>query len=73
MTAVSPAFVVVDSGQELLEWVSTNCEESSEMKIVKHAKCVGTMIGPEGHLHRWIAARENSLKELGKSTGPPKA
>ena len=63
----------IDSCQELLDWVSTNCEESSEIKMVKHAQYVGTMIGPEGHLHRWTAAGENSLKELGKSTGPPKA
>ena len=25
------------------------------MKIVKYAKSVGTMIGPEGHIHRWTA------------------
>ena len=40
-----------DSCHELLDWVSTNCEEFSEMKIVKYAKYVGTMIGPEGYLH----------------------
>ena len=28
------------------------------MQIVRHAKYVGTMIGPDGHLHRWTAARK---------------
>ena len=40
-----------DSGHELLDWVSTNCQEFREMKIVKYAKHVGTMTGPEGYLH----------------------
>ena len=43
------------------------------MKIVKYAKYVGTMIGPEGYLHRWTAQRKSSSKELGKSMGPPKS
>ena len=47
-----------DSCQELLKWVSADCEEFCEMKTVKHAKCLGTMIGPEGYLHRWIAPRK---------------
>ena len=84
MTALSPAFKVVDqiaglnlnhrkfcwvqyrteSCQFLLEWVATNCEEFREMKIVKYAKNVGTMIGPEGHIHRWTAPRKKS------SSGP---
>ena len=25
------------------------------MQIVRHAKYVGTMIGPDGHIHRWTA------------------
>ena len=37
---------------------STNCEEFRERKIVKYAKYVVTMIGPEGYLHRWTAPRE---------------
>ena len=77
MTALSPAFKVVDqtaglnlnhrkcywvqygseSCQSSLEWVATNCEEIREMKIVKYVKYVGTMIGPEGNLHRWTAPR----------------
>ena len=54
---------------ELLGWVSTNCEEFREMKIVKHAKYVGTMIGPVGHIHRWTAPRENLQRT---KTSPPR-
>ena len=35
------------------KWVSTNCEDFREMNFVKYAMYVGTMIGPEGYLHRW--------------------
>ena len=79
MPALSPAFLAVDSiavqygsdrCEELLDWISTNFRE---MKIVKCAKYVGTMIGPEGHLHRWTAPRKNSFNGPGKSTRPPKA
>ena len=28
------------------------------MKVVKYAKYVGTIIGPEGHIHRWTAPRK---------------
>ena len=28
------------------------------MQIVRHAKYVGTMIGPDGYLHRWTAPRK---------------
>ena len=79
MTALSPAFVVVDrvvgvnlnhrkccfvqygsdSYHELLNCVATNCEEFREMKVVKYAKYAGTMIGPEGYLHRWAAPRKH--------------
>ena len=48
-----------ESCQSLLERVATNYEEFGEMKIVKYAKYVGTMIGPEGHTHRWTAPRKN--------------
>ena len=47
----------------LRTWISENCEEFREMQIVRHAKYVGTMIGPRGHLHRWTAARKNSFNE----------
>ena len=43
----------------LRTWILENCEEFREMQIVRHAKCVGTMIGPDGHLHRWTAPRKN--------------
>ena len=46
--------------ENLWTWISENCEEFREMHIVRHAKDVGTMIGPEGHLHRWSAPRKNS-------------
>ena len=48
---------VNDNCHELLEWVSTRCEEFCEMKI-KYAKYVGTLIGTEGYHHRWIAPRK---------------
>ena len=44
--------------ESLRTWISENCEEFREMQIVRHAKYVGTMIGPDGHLHRWSAARK---------------
>ena len=50
-----------DELASLRTWISENCEEVSEMQIVRHAKYVGTMIGPHGHLHRWTAARKNSF------------
>ena len=58
-----------DSCQELLEWVLTNCQEFREMKIVKFAKYVGTMIGPEGYLHRWTAPREKFNQRTTKRNG----
>ena len=61
---------VCESCQELLDWVSTNCEEFREMKIVKYTKYVGTMIEPEGHIHRWTAPRKNhpENREINEST-----
>ena len=40
------------------------------MQIVRHAKYVGTIIGPHGHLHRWTAARKShsSLMTINAST-----
>ena len=46
--------------ESLRTWISENCEEVREMEIVRHAKYVGTVIGPEGHLHRWSAPRKSS-------------
>ena len=42
----------------LRTWKSENCEEFREMQIVRHAKYVGTIIGPDGHHHRWSAPRK---------------
>ena len=33
------------------------------MQVVRYAKYVGTMIGPDGHIHRWTAHRKNHLVE----------
>ena len=60
-----------DRCQDLLEWVSTNCEEFREMKIVKHAKHVGTLIGPEVISIDGLHREKNSFKEIGKSMGLP--
>ena len=46
-------------GREFLRtWISVNCGEFRGMQIVRHAKYVGTMIGPKGNLHRWSAPRK---------------
>ena len=50
--------------ESLWHWISENCEEFREMQIVRHAKYVGTMIGPEGHIHRWLAPRKNIQRVL---------
>ena len=42
----------------LLRWLSDNCEDFREMRVVRYAKYVGTMIGPDGHIHRWTAPRK---------------
>ena len=46
--------------ESLWHWLSETCEEFREMQIVRHAKYVGTMIGPDGYIHRWTAPRKNS-------------
>ena len=56
----------------LRTWTLENCEEFREMQFVRHAKSVGTMIGPDGHLHRWTARRKNSYKVCCKSMLRPK-
>ena len=57
-----------ESCLSLLDWVATNCEKFGEMKIAKCAKYVGTMIGPEGHVHRWTA----TTKKIVHSNVPKK-
>ena len=93
MTALSPAFVVVDrvaglnlnhrkccwvqygsdSCHELLKWVATNCEEFREMKTVNYARYVGTMILPEGYLHRWTAQCDKFIQGARKINGSTKS
>ena len=62
-----------DSCHELLDWVSINCEEFRELKIVKLAKYVGTRIGPEGCLHRWITPREKCIQRAWNTFGSSKS
>ena len=52
--------------------LAANCEEFGEMKIVRYAKYVGTMIGPEGHSHRWTVLRKNSFNVPKKLMPPQK-
>ena len=66
--------------ESLLSWLSDNCEDFREMQIVKYAKYVGTMIGPDGHIHRRTARKiiERVLKNQrlyqnpGRATARPK-
>ena len=44
----------------LRTWISEKFEEFREMQIVRYAKYVGTMIGPDGHLHNWKKPWKNS-------------
>ena len=48
----------IEERESLSHWLSDNCEEFREMQFVRHAKYVGTMIGPDGYLHRWSAPRK---------------
>ena len=36
------------------------------MQIDRHAKYVGTMIGPDGYIHRWTAHREKFIQRVVK-------
>ena len=47
----SEMLLAVQVASLLLDWVATNCEDFRVMKMVKNATDVGTMIGPEGHIH----------------------
>ena len=44
--------------ESLFHWLSDNCEDFREMQVVRYAKYVGTMIGPDGHIHLWTALRK---------------
>ena len=48
----------------LLHWLSDNCEDFREMQVVRYAKYVDTMIGPDGHTHRWTAPRKYFIQEF---------
>ena len=50
--------------EALCHWVSENCREFREMQIVRCAKYVGTMIGPDGYIHRWTAPRKNFIQRV---------
>ena len=56
--------------QSLLDWAATNGEEFREMKMVKYAKYVGTMIGP--HSHRWTAPRKKFIQRTKRLMRPPR-
>ena len=43
------------------------------MKIVKYAKYVGTMIGPEGYFHRRTAPRKKFTERTRKINGTSKS
>ena len=45
-----------------------NCVEFREMKIVKYAKYVDAMIGPEGYFHRWTVPQEKFIQRVRKNT-----
>ena len=57
----------------LRTWISENGEEFREMQIVRHAKDVGTMIGPDGHLHRWTAPRTKVIQRVLKINASTKS
>ena len=57
----------------LRTWILENCEEFREMQIVRHAKYVGTMIGPNGHLHRWTALRKKIIQRVMKINASTKS
>ena len=48
-----------EARESLCTWISENCGEFREIQILRHAKYIGTMIGPDGYLHRWTAPRKN--------------
>ena len=59
--------------ESLCSWISENCEECRVMQIVRHAKYIGTMIGPDGHLHRWTAPRKKIIQRVMKINASTKS
>ena len=43
------------------------------MEVVRHAKYVGTMIGPDGHIRRWSAAPEKIIQRVLKINASTKS
>ena len=43
------------------------------MQIVRHAKYVGTMVGPDGHFHRWTAYRKQIIQRVLKINASTKS
>ena len=54
-------------------WILENSDEFREMQIVRHAKYVGTMIDPDGHLHRWTAHRKKFIQRVLKINASTKS
>ena len=57
----------------LRTWISENCEEFREMQIDRHAKYVGTMIGPDSYLHRWAVPRTKFVQRVMKINASTKS
>ena len=81
MTALAPAYFrkccCVKYGTEERDSLRTripeNFEEFREMQIVRDAKCVGTMIGPDGHLHRLTVHRKKCIQRVLKINASSKS
>ena len=43
------------------------------MQVVRYARYVGTMIGPDGHIHRWTAPRKNFIQRVLKINASTKS
>ena len=59
--------------ESLCHWISEKCVEFREMQIVRHAKFIGTMIGPDGHIHRWTAPRNKFIRRVLKINASTKS
>ena len=50
--------------ESLCHCTSENFAEFREMQGVRHAKKVGSMIGPDGHIHRWSAPQQKFIQRV---------
>ena len=57
----------------LRTWISKNCEEFREMQIVRHAKYVGSVVGPDVFLHRWDSTQEKFVQRVMKINASTKS